>query len=210
MYATDWDDYLPMSGHYRPPDIGDCDPTDPATLDNLGYGQQIYPYVKNLDLFQCPNDPQLNGVKDDLSDTCTCWNGSGSVPCQNYNYTCFFNAYGGQSYGFNPYVGMVHGPAGWNYRVTQGSLPDPVNTLVIADSSHAQGINEEYGYPGMLCSWTGACNGSRITSIHNDGANEAFADGHAKWLAYPVNHTSVIWLGEAGTVGGIPGADCLP
>ena len=47
MYASDWDDYLPMSEHYG----WDHDTDDPSTLENCGWGQQVYPYVKNLDIF---------------------------------------------------------------------------------------------------------------------------------------------------------------
>jgi len=200
MYATDWDDYIPMNSNYN--HINPPDWADPDTYQNYCWGMMVYPYVKNLDLFMCPNDANASNAMTDRSGTC-------GTRINTYLWCFFCNSGYGISYGHNCWLGMYHIPAGVNYRWRQGEVRYPVETLLLADAAHAQGVEEEYGWAPMLQAWNGACWGSRITSIHNKGANESFVDGHAKWLAYPVNRTSVYWYANTDTRGYVS-MDCVP
>ena len=206
MYAAECDDYLPMQEHSW---TDDRDPDDPSTLENKLWGQMIYPYVKNLQLFMCPKAWHTTyEVLDDLTDVC--W----PEEYPNHDYYCFFMRYG-ISYGYNLQLGCIS-TAGFNIRVTQASIKQPVNTLMIADAakdSRLAAYNECGSAPSL---WDyGACQPrgwkcTGVSSAHHPGANEAFCDGHAKWLPFPENRTSVIWYPSSTAPDGVGGCIKLP
>ena len=203
MYASDWDDYLPTQEYnttlwtYLLADPGNSD-----LYDNIVWGQRIYPYVKNLDIFMCPNDPHSTYAPlTSTTDICTVWYGS----FHNWDYLMFFRGYG-LSYGYNFKLGYNLDP-----HVKQAMVERPSQTIMIADAAKdSRLVGEECGSAPMLwdygaCAPTGwACVG--ISSAHNKGANEGFVDGHAKWLAYPQNRDNVIWY-PSHTVA--DGTDCM-
>ena len=181
MYASDWDDYLPFFSRGWNPT---WDKSDPPTYANAYWGQMIYPYVRNMDLFECPNDPHINAVLDSPSDTC-----DGGSP--NYDNYCFFRKYG-VSYGYNALLGQN------NVSVTiwtrQVQVKAPAQTIILADGFPGGEVEggDEAAAPSSLWNFsTKKCTG--ITSTHNNGANLGFVDGHAKWMSYPVNREAVVW-----------------
>ena len=197
MYIQEWDDYLPMCEH-----LMDMDPSAPATYANHYWGQQIYPYVKNLQLFMCPNDPHSTyPVLDDTDDVCT----KESRP--NYDYYCFFRNYG-ISYGYNRLLGCIHEPDGDNIRITQAQVKVPAQTIMIADAAKDTRLVAEHECGSAPKLWDyGACQPrgwkcTGMSSPHNRGANESFVDGHAKWMAFPQNREDVIWDPDRETPGG--------
>ena len=207
MYASDWDDYLPMYENYW----GDFDAADPDTHANHYWGQMIYPYVKNLDIFMCPADPHISrALLDDPTDQCSLWTGSGSETMTQQHWSCFMKGYG-LSYGYNLQLGDIHVPAGWNIQVTQAKVLRPSQTIMIADSNKdGRIVGEECGSGASLWDY-GACMPAGwacigISSCHNKGANEGFVDGHAKWQGYPQNRDNVIWYPYHTAV---DGTDCM-
>jgi len=198
MYAAEWDDYLPMQELSW---TDDRDPDDPATLENKLWGQMIYPYVKNLQLFMCPKAWHTTyEVLDDLTDVC--W----PEEYPNHDYYCFFMRYG-ISYGYNYLMGFTNLPCCGERRVLQHKVVAPVNTVMLADAAPGQGIpGEEVGsapYLGDTYWVCGYAMASMMASVHNEGANLGFVDGHAKWLAYPANRRDVVWYPDRDTPGGL-------
>ena len=208
VYAAEWDDYLPLqqcSWTY-------VDPDDPSTFVNQYWGQQIYPYVKNLETFMCPADPHsTRPVVKNPTDTCTGWTGSGSETVTNYHNYCFFRGYG-ISYGYNKALGYWDG-AHWPMEIKQSWVKRPAQTIIIADAAPDTGVGSDEGKnecpaaPG-LWNWgpCGTAPGLKwkchgVASTHDRGANEAFADGHAKWLPFPENREGVIWDPDETTPG---------
>jgi prepilin-type N-terminal cleavage/methylation domain-containing protein/prepilin-type processing-associated H-X9-DG protein len=128
--------------------------TRPSCITWLAY---LYPYVKNSQVYKCPSDGKP------YTATSASWGLPGMT------------IYG--SYGYN--ATLVGSPD------SSGSLAQivyPAQTGVIVDSayaghSHYTGSNswEFFAYTLTNCS-------TYMGARHNDGANVAFADGHAKWL----------------------------
>jgi len=201
MYASDWDDKLPMQLSVDRNSNPSWIDSDPPTFANSYWGQQVYPYVKNLDLFMCPVDPHIGGILDDPSITC------GGHP--NYEHYCFFRS-GGNSYGYNYQLGFQNSDINFSNQVPQTSVVVPVSTIMVGDAAPGQGIpGEEYGgRSGLACYWwmCGYAFCSNIASIHNKGANLGFVDGHAKWMAYPANRRDVVWFPDRDTPGGAKSA----
>ena len=127
----------------------------------------IQPYVKNTQLLQCPSDGlqsvSYGGVREVLGY-------AGSI---GYNAT-----------DFAPYPD----PEQPGYGMSIGGLTVPAETIIIVDSTY---------YTCQRAYWTRTDNASQpnaakaaeynnayyvVDSRHNEGANAAFADGHAKWV----------------------------
>jgi len=60
-------------------------------------------------------------------------------------------------------------------------IKDVAGTIAMCDSTSAEIFGPWSGDPDPLV-FTEAGTRSRVAEVHNEGANYAFADGHAKWL----------------------------
>ncbi len=147
MYTTDYDDNL--YGH-----IGGRR-NDPAWSWSPLYNwpQQVYPYVKNEQLFVCPSKPRGDWVYDPLTR----------------------DSYLG--YGMNYWVTYFY------YYLNHSDFTRPAETIWFTDCyyyvvypcyyMHTYPTNSTYGLNGY----------ARLDIRHNEGANVGFIDGHAKWLS---------------------------
>jgi len=153
MYAQDYDEKLPIHCPGWPEYDG--------TNRHACWGGMIFPYVKNSQIFGCPSFPRDANM-------------------------------GGQSNWTGAVYPAIPRSYGWNFAlntVKMGTLVYPAELIAIADSrNNDKADREDCCAPGYLapaprfdCCRTEAPWG-RVSFRHNDGANCAFADGHAKWM----------------------------
>jgi len=139
----------------------------------------IYPYVKNVQIFECPSQP--GGA--------AC-----AFPAARQKPGSPFATGGGTTYGINELL--------FSGAVRDARISRPAETLVLADCR----CNYIGGYwpvpwPGrasltrvqMGLRWTpgsaACCNGTvwdqaaENATVHNGGSNLGFADGHGKWMS---------------------------
>ena len=123
--------------------------------------QGAYPYVKSTGVYVCPNrDAQRPWI---------------------YQERTFAVE---PSYGMNNYLhdgGVV-------FRIAD--LRAPADTVMLADSCHAMGMDFRFAFPFTPGDWTTnpskcALAGTKMDPAwapHSGGSNYGFADGHVKWL----------------------------
>lgn len=171
MYGQDYDEFLP----------GSCGPRISwgAQYKSLACGhEQIYPYVKNSQIFRCPDGAQALsgscGTNNDLD--FTYWPAGLDRPLMNsYGINVFMRGRGlPQIRRPSDLIYWVDGPA--------SGMPD----TCLANCG---------GWWAMHVGYVTPC-GTNTTSYytyndyscpgrpHNNGSNIVFADGHCKWMGY--------------------------
>ncbi len=187
MYVQDYDEKFPVWNRYEGADLWPLAP--PAA---------IFPYVKNVQIYECPS---ADGYFDQTapyfpSPVPADWGDHWSV--YSFHRTPPQYAFPGpvsRGYGWNErlfHAGYV-GTRGLSLaRVTQ-----PAETLMIGDAVHMFGGRGAFVFANLCCdSRIGWCDG-RLDGIdastgdpttswgsrHNEGSNLAFADGHVKWMS---------------------------
>jgi prepilin-type N-terminal cleavage/methylation domain-containing protein/prepilin-type processing-associated H-X9-DG protein len=114
----------------------------------------IYPYVKSVQIFNCPSQTPLNKTTGETL----------------------------SSYGYNAYINGLYAPiAGLrtnNLPLKIAAIPKPSEIVMFLDDHNKTAI-----YAPLYGGWQAIAN-SQTFVPHFSGANIAFADGHAKWLAY--------------------------
>jgi len=141
MYAQDYDDMMFRSnnnvrvvGAYLLPN------GQPSTSVNMLWPYQVYPYVKNVQIYNCPSTPHSQRWSDSAYDASL-------------------------GYGFNSHISGLE----------LSTLTAPVQTIMLADSNYYL-VDWDCRYTGTVSDNTDA-----PANRHNEGANAAHMDGHAKW-----------------------------
>ncbi len=152
MYVTDYDDNL--FGHLagtRSPQTPD-EPAWPWDPPYYNWPQQLYPYVKNEQLFTCPSVPTYTFTYD---------------PNQRDSYF---------GYGMNYWVTYFY------YYLNMANFDRPAETIWFTDCKYYVVYPTYYlaRYPTHYA--YGKDGFARLDIRHNDGANVGFLDGHAKWM----------------------------
>jgi prepilin-type processing-associated H-X9-DG protein len=166
QYTQDYDEKFP--NHYYP-NVSRTLP-DGTTGSDMIWGEMIYPYVKNAQVFSCPSDSEK-----------MTWNNASS-----YNY--FYNYYSNGQMNYRA-LGAVTYPAE-TIMVGDGAsyIADPFR---VVGGANAAGRPQYWNAPaasGIDYITDGA------QARHNDGGNFAFVDGHGKWFAFPKAITDVnLW-----------------
>lgn len=145
---------------------GWMDPWGSTTRTEICYAAKIYPYMKNIQIFRCPSD-SANYAQPGRDD----------------------NAYGNN-------LRYVAGRANSSWNASLGEIQSPAETIWYADA--VRGYIRAPRCCGIttttpLC--TQAPTVDNIAWRHNEGANFAFVDGHAKWWkeSPTVNMTNYFW-----------------
>ena len=203
QYTQDFDEKYPL--RYFPTwEPGGLN--SPPRSSGLGWGSQVYPYVKSRQVFTCPSDPTQSGVAG-LTPVSYGYNHNlpfsynGSVPMNavsQMNQTArtvlafemafqvadvsnpadiqTYSAALGGSYG-----GYAYRDAGFTRPLTAGSCtnPNPPRTTYV---SYHTGL--PFGRSGAFVSKGDPTNDSMVNDDgrHLDGSNYLFLDGHVKWL----------------------------
>ena len=148
QYCQDYDETMPMNGY-----------TSGATL--VYFGDEIYPYCKNTQMFTCPSATYRLVLGDAANNP-----GGYSI-----------NQVGG-------YTAAVGGPylfGASNSGAKIGTISYPSQLIVLGDGNgywQNLGITLTATDPPTL--WAGTQ--GAFVGRHNQGANFGFMDGHGKWL----------------------------
>ena len=138
----------------------------------------LYPYIKNLSIFDCPSRTKPNMASSD------------NVP----------------SYGYNTEVSghLPLTPNGivWHAGspITYGKIPNVADFIISGDRHWAGNAFTGYQYQAYASDYVGS--GAKDAKLfpHVDGINLAFADGHAKWFKYNnsifTNDGAAYWWNE--------------
>jgi len=193
MYASDWDENLPRAfttyNDVLLPD-GRCA--------KMNYALAILPYVKNKDIFHCPSDPQAGkGFSYSANAMCSFYGGpsplAGCFVTTSFDSTAPAIALGAidapaetimticaplnpAKTAGNPvqYIAVIGPPVPASPTETRpGDVFDPANPT------------NPCGIPtcvySLLCYIGGGPVAPWLLSLHNEGNNYNFADGHAQW-----------------------------
>jgi prepilin-type N-terminal cleavage/methylation domain-containing protein/prepilin-type processing-associated H-X9-DG protein len=144
----------------------DTFPTDWVTAaggtpwtDRYTWRAMISPYVKNTQIFTCPDQPEYAY---DGTLAAQCLNGEGNIP----------GGYGDNTMHWDP---GPPDPPGTTWA-TDAQIAAPAELILLGDSS--VGGHQISYEPNTL----GVARADPGGAIHNGGANYGFADGHAKWM----------------------------
>ncbi len=149
MYISDYDDIF--FGHIQ----GRRDTPGYPYYGGTGFcnwATQIYPYIKNNQLFTCPSHPNYD------------WAPSWTSP----------DAYFG--YGMNYWLTYFY------YYISMADIKKPAETIWFTDCDYYVVYPTYYLHTYPTSTAYGQNGFARLQLRHNDGVNVAFVDGHAKWL----------------------------
>jgi prepilin-type N-terminal cleavage/methylation domain-containing protein/prepilin-type processing-associated H-X9-DG protein len=165
MYAQDYDETLPgNNARFGGLNTGQGIRTPPTQASALNLiPRDIQPYLKNWDLFICPQAKPRQRTPPSSGD---------ALPEKNRN----------TSY---PYNGIVM------FR-TLAAIPEPAGIIFMREeidyvsysSMRPRWANDSDPPPGQVYSGPGLYNSFNVNSFdynHNEGANLLYCDGHAKW-----------------------------
>jgi prepilin-type N-terminal cleavage/methylation domain-containing protein/prepilin-type processing-associated H-X9-DG protein len=163
MYLDDYDGGYPFSWYAQP---------------QYGFDVAIYPYIKNLQIYECPSNKLLPSW----------WAG--------------YKAYGGIDKPGIPRSYAMNGDVSTDTRtapVFEASIPEPATTIVLMETSANKYKNtrapdhETYvGTRNDVCEHV-------PFHIHQGGANYTFCDGHARWAR--VEQTWTWWRADHKELG---------
>lgn len=184
MYVQDYDEHLPM---YRVP----AGSTDYAARP-YGWADAIQPYVKSIQLLQCPSD---SGAYTEVPST---------AGYTDYAYNLWMGGWGPTSKGSGMSLSQLTQPTLtiMNIDYTTGNS----SSYSVGNSSTGDG-SSTCGYYGNPDCGDGLARISSASSVrHLGGTNVAFADGHVKWIK--ARDETSGWLANAyraGTSGSYSG-----
>jgi len=222
MYVQDYDETFPN---------GRTSPTDSAAQLAAHYGQgwgaEVYPYVKNAQVYKCPDDATTtvaaNGANPALTPVSYLYN---------YNIPAFASSIAAQTAPASTVLLAECSGAQVNV-VTPGEVPPAIASATFSPAGNGLGILTaiDAGTHGTVVFETGATGGyyisggtpvvpntalfvaARPKGRHSEGAIYAMGDGHAKYLkpgavspgapaTSPSNPQDTGTLRAAGTSGG--------
>ena len=137
----------------------------------------VQPYVKSFQIFKCPSnaDSRIVGATDPFT--------SVAVDAQAFSAYC-------ANYGI---IVTDNGNASANPSMALASIVSPAERIYFGD---ATGVNIAASPWTVGTPNTPPGNWDRVaTTLHLEGANYAFADGHVKWLKPGPGAVGLYWLG---------------
>lgn len=167
QYTQDYDENFPLAANYS------------DAVYESAWAPSIQPYIKSLQVFQCPSDkkepaddPSENGYTDYWYNAALSWNGKFGGGGNAINYRTAVS----EAALINSSLTVMVGE-GNNSEYQKGSYRTNGCTVAGADSLNAPGFNK-------CVTTTYMVNGQGIAGgqkKHMSGLNLAFSDGHVKW-----------------------------
>ncbi len=159
MYAQDYDETFPPVVLNVPPP-GALHPDGSTVHTSVLWPVRIFPYVQNIDIFNCPSSPRR-------------WAGQ---------------RWGCGNYAANRALSGAHwGDAGGPPNISPRRLAEiwqPSNTILLTES-WCYGNTQCYYTQRRIQVHSSGNIRNIIPARHNEGANIGLADGHAKWFPVP-------------------------
>jgi len=153
MYAQDFDEHLPQSGHWLYVD---------GTRTMMYWYRALEPYLKNEQILFCPSTTNKN-----------------SPGSWNYGFVVQITGYAGSTFAFNLPDG-TNIPV-TNAPIPLSMVQSPSERVFVSDAQNFNTMltfwyrtDSSYSQVGGAYYW--------VDGRHNGGANCGFVDGHAKWL----------------------------
>jgi prepilin-type N-terminal cleavage/methylation domain-containing protein/prepilin-type processing-associated H-X9-DG protein len=176
QYTQDYDERFPI-GRYNWTAGGNDLPWGTYPKNRVGWNHMIFPYVKSVQLFQCPSAPRATNAGD-------CWE-NGFCPTGQTQYA--MNA-------------MMTGGSGQGRSVSMAQLSFPALSIMAKDGTpYGTAGADSYDSPNMgwNVDYTWDNNQDWSTEMgqvdsqgnkaaltrHLDGGNYLFSDGHVKWFS---------------------------
>ena len=166
MYTQDYDNTVPVQNQYG-------DSYDPYIV-----AARLQPYVKNFQVFKCPDTPLDMGTTQAQQHD----NGGGDYMPDPVNV-----GLPASKVGTAQYYNDVYPPTDYKFNPSfYGQLPP--RTLDSADICQASQTALAIDWPPISSTWPGASwwatHGGPAKGRHTDGSVVMFADGHAKWFPF--------------------------
>jgi prepilin-type N-terminal cleavage/methylation domain-containing protein/prepilin-type processing-associated H-X9-DG protein len=201
MYVQDYDETLPYYAYFIIPGGATVGPSDPPFAPSVGertvgWNEAVYPYVKNIKIYRCPDTTYLNGGE--------AANPGGGSPFANLDDSPF----GQTTYSINARISgntgpLDDGPWATHPPTADGALEFAASTILLSEANDygsdgtSSSDENEWGWEGRHVDklygdgWdygtdpgaTYLTNGRPVLQRHTGGANYAFADGHVKFLS---------------------------
>jgi prepilin-type processing-associated H-X9-DG protein len=150
MYAQDYDERLSISWYWPNDDTG------------YVWADAIYPYMKNLQIFDCPSS-SLRSYRN----AAVCSYGFNNINRSNLSYGLNLAYWGGVTAGGTP----ANPPSG----LSLAQIPRPAETILMLDSWGGFEAADQFDAPMW---WFG----NDANYRHNGQVNVGFCDGHVKSL----------------------------
>jgi prepilin-type N-terminal cleavage/methylation domain-containing protein/prepilin-type processing-associated H-X9-DG protein len=166
QYTQDFDEHYPPAydGTFTPPVYnpqttpgtpGKIYATD-GTVGRIGWMDMIFPYVKSVQIFQCPSQPSA----------------ASKSHASSYGYNGAISGYDADRYGKSATLR--------NIGITLATVQRPSEVAMVFDDQNGYNIsNTPYAFAQTTDKIAG---NDKTISPHFQGTNIAFADGHAKWM----------------------------
>lgn len=161
QYTQDYDERFPMV-------FG----TGSAIPGPYGWADAVQPYIKSLQIYQCPSDSRAPTSNPSIGDS----------PDDEAGYIDYFYNWAMQSReGTFTSSGACYLPVVWKDSITLSELERASQTVLVMDGVSGSAWNGTQGStdPGMA--YLSRAQGSAVRR-HLGGSNVAFADGHVKWF----------------------------
>jgi prepilin-type N-terminal cleavage/methylation domain-containing protein len=114
----------------------------------------LYPYIRNVQVFTCPSRSDRG------------WPGPRTPPTVGSS-SCY--GYNGNNFGYLPIA-----------PINLGDVVNPAQCIVIGESYNGFKYTNTYTWTQFV---TWSYDGVQAKSPHNEGENDVYADGHAKWTS---------------------------
>jgi prepilin-type N-terminal cleavage/methylation domain-containing protein/prepilin-type processing-associated H-X9-DG protein len=192
MYVQDYDEVFPIYFYGIPANNAGDPPFTPSTPDTIvGWNEGIYPYIKNVPLFRCPDSPRAASLT--VGADGSTFGNSDTAPTGATGYSINARLSGN--------TGVLDDGAA-HPASADAALEFPAATILLSESSSnvsdggSSSDENEWGWEGRHVDklygdgWDyGTTPSSAYISTgkppltrHNGGANYAFSDGHVKFL----------------------------
>jgi prepilin-type N-terminal cleavage/methylation domain-containing protein/prepilin-type processing-associated H-X9-DG protein len=161
MYASDYDSRYPSNW------------TGACKAPGWDWMETTQPYVKNWQVYQCPSSnsaPYTQTCAINLGRTMAGFRGGYALNCGVVNS------------GFPDQLGPGPGGNGVNSK-KETAISSPATTIAIVEVTDSAIGCDSFcgtGHAGWHNPWGGPVD--NVSSIHNEGCNLCFTDGHVKWM----------------------------
>jgi prepilin-type N-terminal cleavage/methylation domain-containing protein/prepilin-type processing-associated H-X9-DG protein len=183
MYQSDNDGWMPPAWQAWP-----------APSSYPGWRDGTYPYVKNVQIFQCPSQPNA-GLTADLVPGST----STKFPISYAINSDCGSWSGNPPTGGSNKMGTYDNGPGSSGPQNASQIKVPAETILIMESAlETESLSTDSG-GGNLCTGANAC--QNIAAPHNGQSNYGFCDGHAKSLKPTATVTGTKCLWDINPVG---------